>query len=133
MTQPKNKRQLLKDLPLKDRERVMAPALETDGLMLGESRDAVIEDYRKSIPDSADWHVMTDEDKPEVITSRKARGYEVCKKGQKVVRFKGDIAFRLKKDIYEARQLRKALESTDQGVEKMVQEGDPDVTEGEED
>ena len=133
MTQPKNKRQLLKDLPLKDRERVMAPALETDGLMLGESRDAVIEDYRKSIPDSVDWHVMTDEDKPEVITSRKARGYEVCKKGQKVVRFKGDIAFRLKKDIYEARQLRKALESTDQGVEKMVQEGDPDVTEGEED
>jgi len=108
----------------------MAPAMETDGLMLGESRDAIIEDYRKTIQDAADWHVMTDEDNPEVITSRKARGYEVCKKGNKVVRFKGDIAFRIKKDIYEARQLRKALDSSDKTVESMMD--DPDAPESEE-
>jgi len=122
MTEPKNKRVLLKDLPLKDRKRAIAPALETDGLMLGESREAIIADYRASIPDSDEWHVMTDDDKPEVITSRKARGYEVCKKGTKIVRFKTDVAFRIKKDVYDARQLRKALSSEDKHIEEMMED-----------
>jgi len=122
MTEPKNKRVLLKDLPLKDRKRAIAPALETDGLMLGESREAIIADYCASIPDSDEWHVMTDDDKPEVITSRKARGYEVCKKGTKIVRFKTDVAFRIKKDVYDARQLRKALSSEDKHIEEMMED-----------
>ena len=125
------KRKLLKDLPLKERERVLAPALEADGLMLGESLALVIQDYRKSIPDSADWHVMTDENKPEVINSRKARGYELCKKGAKHVTFKGDIAFRIKKDIYDARQLRKAVDSTDIKLETEMEETDAIATFGE--
>ncbi len=127
MVQPKRRRTLLKDLPLKERERKLIELSEAKALDVGQTSDVIIENYLQSLEDRDKWHVMWDENRPEVAISRRSLDYELCKIKNKPVAFKTDLLWRLPENVYRLRLESAAAASIDKEIEdKDRAKVDPD-------
>jgi len=125
--------ELLKNLPLEEQKRRIAPVLDLPDVEGGEQSQSIIDAYRQTPPpeERDKWHVTWDEDNDEASIVKEQHGYQRCyfkgegNKRGKAVRNKTDIAWRLPKDEYDRRIMHRGLAASNAELDKLVTTGEP--------
>ena len=132
----KQKRELLKNLDLDERERRLMPLrVHGSGLVAGVSSKQVIDEYLETLPaDERDsWHLGWFDDKKDVALMLKHQGYEPCKSGKGLahVHFMTDVLWRIPKELYDNSMLKQELSSRNESLENDIAETDKTAKYGE--